>query len=123
MVKHNFSPKQILYMFAAVSLVFFVFSFIASYTGASVYYQAKTTPIIKAPSSAAQLSNQPLSANKIITSQINGQTGQALRIASNNGLVFEVEEGVTYQGLSGLGNAYVCVNAQGTIYRSEKSCR
>ena len=123
MVKHNFSPKQILYMFVAVAFVFFIFSFIASYTGASVYYQAKTTPIIKASTSPSMLSNQPLSANKIITAQINGQTGQALRIANNNGVVFEVKEGVTIQELSGLGNAYACVNAQGKLYRSEKPCR
>lgn len=117
------SPLHLAFLLIFVSLIFLT-AFIGTITGSSVYYQTTDTPIIKNPTAAVSrnLDAQQLSVNKLSTLSISTPSGNSLALISQDGVYIDGETGLSVSALSGLGNAYACLDKKGKLYRSDKPC-
>lgn len=107
-----------------IALVVFATALVGSLTGASVYYKTEQFQVYRNPSAAntRNLDAQTLSTNKLYTEGVYSQAGTPLTLASKNGIYLEKDTTLTVPYLAGIGNAYVCVDPTGRLYRSEVAC-
>ena len=127
---HNLFPKTKYskkFWILIVSLIFLVFiiSLIGSYTGAStVVYIAPDRTIYKNVDliNERKLDTNVFAVNKLSTPLIEAPPGAQLNLASKNAIRIEGGVSLTIPALSGLEQAYVCVDRRGELYRSVKGC-
>ncbi len=102
------------FLLLLVALVVFATALVGTLTGAAVYYQTKETPILHDPS---QVKIQTLNPGAKIISNT-----EPILLSSKSGILVQGNS-ITISHLAGEGNAYACLNPQGTLYRSSTPCR
>ena len=108
-----------------IAFIVFATAATGTLTGASVYYQTKTTPIIKNPLAAQtrNLDADTFSVNKILAESIQAPGATPLSISGNAGVLLNSGTSLILQDLSGIGNAYLCIDAKGTVFRNDQPCK